>query len=210
MVDHAELPGRRLFLLSGLGITALRGSTASTTEHVYRFATDRCDIRVSVEFHDSYSGRGFLFNNYPLDRPLCLTLESEKDRTCAGRFVGSLAIARYEIRPHSKHRQVSKLREHVRNIDRDERLEPRSAFHREVELHRGVASDVQAFGYKDSGLPLMPATLPESPSPWYYFRQDLYLDADGAPFLIIHWKHALSAIRMLDIIPAGGTSVVSR
>ena len=210
MGNVAKLPGRRLFLLSGLGLAGLRTARTSTTEHVYRFATDRCNILVSVEFHDSYSSRGFWFNNYQLDRPFCLSLKGEKDRDCARSFVGSLAIARYEVRSHSKHRQVSTLREYVRNIDRDERLEPRPPFHRKVELHQGVASDIQAFGYKDSGFSPMPATLPDSASPWYYFRQDLYLEADSAPFLIIHWKHALSAIRMLDIIPAGGTSLVSR
>jgi len=89
-------------------------------------------------------------------------------------------------------------------------LEPRPPFHRKVELHYGVAGDIQAFGYKDSRLSPMPAMLPDSASPWYDFRQDLYLEADSAPFLIIHWKHALSAIRVLDIIPAGETSLVSR
>ena len=208
MGNAAKFPGRRLFLLSGLGLAGLGAARAATTEHVYRFATDRCEIQVSVEFHDRYSSRGLWFNNYPLDRPFCLSLKGEKDHDCAGSFVGSLAIARYEVRSHSKHRQVSTLREYVRDIDRDERLEPRPPFYRKVELHRGVASDLQAFGYKDSGS--LPPTLPDSASPWYYFRQDLYLEADRAPFLIIHWKHALSEIRMLDIIPAGGTSLVSR
>jgi hypothetical protein len=206
----AKLSGRRLFLLSGLSIAGLRTSTASTTENVYRFATDRCDIQVSVEFHDSYSSRGFWFNNRRLDAPFCLSLNGEKDRDCIESFVGSLAIARYEVRFHSKHRQVSTLREYVRNIDRDERLEPRSPFHRKVELHRGLASDLQAFGYKESGPSPAPATVTDSASPWYYFRQDLYLEADSVPFLIVHWKHAISAIRMLDIIPAGGTSILSR
>jgi hypothetical protein len=182
---------------------------ASTTKHVYRFATGRCDIRVSVEFHDRYSSRGFWFNN-SFDGPFYVSFKGEKDQDCTSNFVGSLAIARYEVRSHSKQRQVSALREYVRNIDRDDRLEPRPPFDRKVELHRGVASDIQAFGYEADGLSPRPATLFDSASPWYYFRQDLYLEADSAPFLIIHWKHAVTAIRMLDIIPAGGTSLVSK
>lgn len=209
MADVAKLCGRRFVLLSGLGIAGLGTSKASRTGQVYHFATERCDIRISVEFHDSYSSRGFWFNKHPLDRRFCLSSDGEADRNCARSFVGSLAIARYEFQTHSKHRPVSTLREYVRNIDRDERLESRPAFRRKIELHRGIASDVQAFGYTDSELPPAQGTLHGSASPWYYFRQDLYLDADSVPFLIVHWKHELSAIRMLDIIPAGGTSLVS-
>src|SRR5262245_1361568 len=182
---------------------------ASTTKHAYHFTTDRCDIRVSVEFHDRYSSRGFWFNN-SFNGPFCVSFKDEKDHDCAGNFVGSLAIARYEVYSRSKLRQVSTLREYVLNIDRDDRLEPRPPLDRKVELHRGVASDIQAFGYEASGLSPRPAALSDSASPWYYFRQDLYLEADSAPFLIIHWKHALTAIRMLDIIPAGGTSLVNK
>lgn len=28
-------------------------------------------------------------------------------------------------------------------------------------------------------------------------RQDLYFDKENLPFLVVHWKHALSAIRLL-------------
>jgi hypothetical protein len=206
MASDARIPGRRLILLSGLGIATLRSSAASRDQDVYRFATDGCDIRVRVEFHDRYSSRGFWFND-PFNRPFCLSPEGEKARNCAAKFVGSLAIARYEIRCRSKDRRISMLREHVRNIDCDDRVEPRPPYDRKIELHRGTASDIQAFGYTDTE---KTATAYDSVSPWYYFRQDLFLEAETAPFLILHWKHALNAIRMLDIMPAGGTSVVSR
>ena len=209
MGNAFKLPDRRLFLLSGLSLAGLRTSTASTAEHVYRFVTDRCDVQLSVKFHDSYSSRGFWFGHRPEER-FCLSIKGEKERYCPEGFVGSLAVARYEVRTHERRPRVSALREHVRNIDRDERLAARPPFDRTVELRQGVASDIQAFGYKESGPNPMAAEPSDSGTPWYYFRQDLYLDGDGAPFLIIHWKHALSAIRMLDIIPASGTSLVSK
>lgn len=199
-------PDRRLLLLSALGIS-LRTSKASATGQIYRFATDRCTIQVSVEFHDSYSSRGLRLHTPPTRQPFCLSLDGRKNHDCAGSFVGSLAIARYEIHSRSKQQQISALREYVRDIDRDERLGPRPPFDRKIQLQRGVASDIQAFGYTDSGL--SPA-ITDSVSPWRYFRQDLFLEADSAPFLIIHWKHTLGAIRMLDIIPTGGTSLLNR
>jgi hypothetical protein len=122
-------------------------------------------------------------------------------------FVGSLAIAQYEIRSRSKRHRVSCLREHVQTIDRDERLVARPPFDRKLELQSGKASDIQAFGYEEKAMP--PSFEKSAASPWYYFRQDLYLEAENAPFLIIHWKHELSAIRMLDMIPGIGTAVVT-
>src|SRR5581483_7748348 len=139
MEGALKLPGRRLFLLSGLGMAGLSASTTSAAEHVYRFATERCDVRVSVEFHDAYSSRGFRFKN-PGDGSFCLSSNGEKDRDCVADFVGSLAIARYEVQSYPNKRAVTALREYVCTIDRDHRLEPRPPFARRVDLHHGIAS----------------------------------------------------------------------
>ncbi len=97
--------------------------------------------------------------------------------------------------------RVSALREYVRTIDHDPRFELRPPFEATLEFRQGVASDIQAFGVEGA----RPAATAD---PWYYFRQDLYLDARGAPFLVLHWKHALDSIRMLDVIPGDGTRQV--
>ncbi len=177
---------RRLFLWSAALASAPK---ARQTETVYSFRTAGCDVKMSVEFYDRYASAGFWFGERRTERSFCLSASGETGRGCLNNFHGSLAIARYHIRPHTK------LREQVRTIDRDGRLSERPPFERTLSVVDGVVSDIQAFGYEDNG----PAA--QGPEPWCFLRQDLYFEERAAPFLIIHWKHTLSAIRLLDVIP---------
>jgi hypothetical protein len=36
-------------------------------------------------------------------------------------------------------------------------------------------------------------------------RQDLYLQPSYSPFLVLHWMHTLTAIRLIDVIPVAQT-----
>jgi hypothetical protein len=194
---------RRVLLAAGIGLTGIRGPLeAATKGPLYRFVTDLCLVHVSVEFHDRFTGKGPWLVRSGTHDSVCSPVAGEKQQ-CTAAFAGSLAIVRYELRPREGRHKVSTLREHVRTIDWDERLEPRPPFHRTVPLEHGVASDIQAFGLSGGG---QGPAIPADDSPWYYYRQELYLDSQPAPFLIIHWKHSLHAIRLLDIIPASGTS----
>jgi hypothetical protein len=210
VIDFRQPLDRRLFLACGLGIINPVISPGSGTEHVYRFATRHCNVHVRIEFHDRYSSRGFWFSNRSGGAPFCLSSRGEQNRHCLMRFVGSLAIAQYEVHSRSKQYRVSVLREYVRTIDRDERLDPRPPFDRRLELQAGKASDIQAFGYEERDEAPTPEIMAGPVSPWYYFRQDLYLEPETTPFLIIHWKHELTSIRMLDMIPGEGTSPVEQ
>lgn len=193
---------RRLFIVSGLSFVA-QAASRPKGEQIYRFATAECDIEMTVEFHDQHSSNGFWFSNRTAHRNFCLSAKGEEGRDCVAHFIGSLAIAKYKIRPRGNSQQISTLREYVRTIDQDTRLVQRPPFDRTMELQHGIASDIQAFGYEAaSGEPVR---IPDTASPWYYFRQDLYLEKHEHPFLILHWKHALGAIRMLDVIPGDGT-----
>ena len=55
-----------------------------------------------------------------------------------------------------------------------------------------------------------PVASAESCDPWCLFRQDLYFDQQSEPFLVIHWKHTLSAIRVLDLVPGQDTRLAER
>ena len=94
------------------------------------------------------------------------------------------------------------LREYVKTIDHDARLDLRPPFERTIKLEKGVGSDLQAFGYDP---PPGEEPMPEAHGPWYLFRQDLFLEPQTAPFLVMYWKHALSSIRVLDLIPGDET-----
>jgi hypothetical protein len=159
------------------------------TETVYSFRAADGDVKMSVAFYDRYASAGFWFGERRTGRAFCLSASGETSGDCLNNFHGSLAIARYHIRPHTK------LREQVRTIDRDRRLSERPPFERTLSVVDGVVSDIQAFGYEGNG----PAA--QGHEPWCFLRQDLYFEERAAPFLTIHWKHTLSAIRLLDVIP---------
>jgi hypothetical protein len=203
---------RRLFLAGGICLGA-RALPPPKEEAVYSFATAECGVRLTVEFHDRYSSSGFSFQDLSADRRFCLSASGEAERNCAAGFVGSLAIARYRFRPHSESGRIGGLREHVRTIDQDAGLRYRPPFDRTIELREGVASDIQAFGYETAPPPSPTGPMvpdADSGGPWYYFRQDLYFGGRPTAFLVIHWRHTFSAIRILDVIPGDGTWAVKQ
>jgi hypothetical protein len=198
---------RRLFVLGGTNLGIARAMAQPKNENVYSFATPECDVRMTVEFYDRYSSDGFWFDERRTDRHYCLSAKGEESRDCLANFSGSLAVARYHIRPRPKALHLTVLREHVRTIDQDDRLKTQAPFDRVIELRQGIASDIQAFGYEVEASPAR-VRPPERYGPWCLLRQDLYFDGQTSPFLVVHWKHALSAIRILDLIPGDQTRAV--
>jgi hypothetical protein len=207
-MDPRNGVSRRLFVLSGTSLGVSRAMARPKDENVYCFTTPECDVRMTVEFYDRYSSDGFWFDERRTERHYCLSAKGEEARDCLANFSGSLAVARYQIRPRLKALHLTVLREHVRTIDQDNRLKTRAPFERVIELQQGVASDIQAFGYE------VEAAARENPrasyGPWCLLRQDLYFDGQSSPFLVVHWKHALSAIRILDLIPGDQTRALER
>ena len=51
----------------------------------------------------------------------CLSANGQQNSDCLANFSGSLAIARYHVRPRAKPRNFLALRERVRTIDQDSR-----------------------------------------------------------------------------------------
>ena len=197
----------RRLLLWGAAAVALRSKLGANDQQARRFRTAEADIEMTIEFHDGYSSRGFELGDLLTDRRFCLSADGDIGRNCLSGFRGSLAIAHYRIRPRSRGLGKLALREYVRTIDRDKRLGDRPPFERAIVLEKGAGSDLQVFGYEPQpGDELMP----DKHGPWYLYRQDLFLDTQTAPFLIVYWKHALTAIRVLDIIPGDQTWVVSK
>ena len=195
---------RRLFL--GAAALAVRSAAAAKKE-TYRFRTADVEIEMAIEFHDGYASRGFWFDEQMSSRRYCLSADGEEERNCVAAFRGSLAIARYRVRRRSRTSTELVLREHVRTIDRDARLPDRPPFERSIALKKGVGSDLQAFGYEPTP---DGERVSDQHGPWYLYRQDLYLEPQRAPFLILYWKHALTSIRVLDLIPGDHTWVENK
>jgi hypothetical protein len=193
---------RRRFL-GGAATFTLISPAAAKDERAYRFRTADAEIEMTIEFYDGYASRGFWFGEQMSNRNFCLSAGGEEGRNCIAGFRGSLAIARYRVRPRS-HPAEPVLREHVRTIDHDPRLPYRPPFDRSIVLKKGIGSDLQAFGY---GAALEDEPLSGRHGPWYLYRQDLCLEPQPAPFLTVYWKHALTSIRVLDLIPGDQTWV---
>ncbi len=167
-----------------------------------------CDLRLSVEFFDNYSSDGFWFKDRTSNRRFCIAMNGEQDRGCLPNFVGSVAVAHYRIQPHTKASESFTLREHVRTIDEDERMSRRPPFDGLIQFQNGMASDIQAFGYDAAAAqPAHESGMPGNV--WCLLRQDLYLGTEKSVALVVHWKHSLNAIRLLDVIPGDRTRLLS-
>ena len=182
-----ELNRRRF--LGGAAAFALGSPAAAKDEEVHRFRTAEAEIEMTIEFHNRYASWGFWFGEQMSNRSFCLSAGGEEGRTCIAAFRGSLAIVCHRVRARSCPAPEPVLREYVRTIDRDARLPDRPPFERSIVLKKGVGSDVQAFG--DVPAP-KDKPLFDQHGPWYLYRQDLFLEPQRPPFLIVHWKHALA------------------
>jgi len=204
------LPGisRRVFL-AGAG-AGRRPPGRSGEGNVVVFETGEHDVRMTIEYYDSYTGQGFWFKDRNSGARVCFSAAGDQNKDCLEGFVGSLAVVEYKVRRRSGSTREGTLREYVRTIDQDDALPKRPDVDRAIALTDGIASDVQAFGYETGGSETRRVSPAETGGPWCYVRQDLYLGTRSAPFVVLHWKHELTMIRLIDAIARSGTAVKRR
>lgn len=210
--------GRRSFLttLAALGLTVTASpaerkpdkKSQSNAETAYRLLTPECEVQMSVEYFARTSTESFRFRDSLTNRSFCLSTPGQEDRSCEQHFSGSMAIARYHLRSRLPSRAAVALRERVLTIDHDARMSPRGPFERVLAAERDIVSDIQAFGY-DPNDPTRPRPDAGPVPVWCLLRQDLYLNDQTTAFLIVHWKHTLDSIRLVDIIPGDRTELVA-
>jgi hypothetical protein len=192
---------RRTFLLGSMTMSVL---PSTDTEPHYVFATAEYDIQMTLEYHDHCTDRDLKFLERSSGRHYCLSFNGEENRNCVSNFTGAIAVARYKISSKTRSGPSPLLREYVRDIDQSDRVAARPPFEGSIQVQHGLASDIQVFGYQDSSRP-QNARTQEADDAWCLLRQNLYLKNDATPFLVVHWKHTLGSIRVLDIIPENGT-----
>jgi hypothetical protein len=192
---------RRSFLwsLASLGISTRLQQSEKPSDATYRLRTPEGEVRMNVRYFTAPSAGSFMFRDDLTARPFCLSADGEQNRDCVERFVGSMAIARYQFRTQGR---PLNLRERVVTIDQDDRMSPRPPFEREMAVERDVVSDIQAFGYTPGDGDAEPVSV------WRLLRQNLYLNDQTSVFLILHWKHTLKLISLVDVIPGEGTEFV--
>jgi hypothetical protein len=169
------------------------------SDTTYRLRTPGGELRMSVRYFAPSETGNFMFRDDLTARPFCLSADGEQNGNCLERFVGSMAIARYQFR--SLHMPLN-LRERVMTIDQDDRMSPRPPFERDLAVERDVVSDIQAFGYTPDARDAGPTSV------WRLLRQNLYLNGQTSAFLILHWKHTLKFISLVDVIPGEGTEFI--
>ena len=215
MMESLSPPGlsrhtRRSLLVSlagaALATKALAWKSENAAENVRRFMTPECEIKMSVEYFANAAADSFRFRDSLTNRAFCLSPNGEENRACQARFAGSLAIAHYHFRSRSHAQIPINLRERVLTIDHDGRMDPRPPFEKLTAIQRGTVSDIQAFGYN----PDTPSQSDGKPlALWCLLRQDLFLNQQPEPFLIVHWKHTFDAITLLDVIPGDRTELAN-
>jgi len=204
-----ENSDRRSFFrgLASLALTRGAKKLEAGSETVYQFQTPECEVRMSVQHFERSSPGNFRFRDRLTNRGFCLSANGEEDRGCSLQFTGSLAIAIYHFFPRFSGPAPAKLRERVATIDHDSRMATRPPFERDLAIERNMASDIQAFGYRPDD-PAQAVTGLQAPSVWSLLHQDLYLNDAAAPFLIVHWKHTLDQITLVDVIPGEQTKLL--
>src|SRR5262249_46541328 len=124
---------------------------------------------------------------------------------CIERFVGAVAAVTYRIQPRRRGLPAAvRLREVVTGVSQSDDLNERPLYTREQPLIRGLATDIQAFGYDESGVsePARAAVRAESlQRMWRVYRQELFLNSDSEPFAVVEWKHTLDQI---EVVRAAG------
>jgi hypothetical protein len=211
MRTHLQKPDRRCFLwsLASLGLAGKSQASENRPEQVYRFLTPVGEVRMSVQYFASSSVDSFRFRDNLTNRTFCLSATGEQNQACLERFVGSMAVAHYQFRSRLRSGAPLNLRERVLTIDHDSRILPRAPFERVLAVERAAVSDIQAFGYNaDNAEP--PTSSANLLAVWYLVRQDLYLNDQATAFLVIHWKHTLDLISLLDVIPGDGTKLIGK
>jgi hypothetical protein len=166
------------------------------------------ELRLSITYFDQYVSGDFRFKELTGKSSFCLGRDGVQDQNCLAGFVGSLAVVNFRVTPRRNADSNRVLiREHVRMIDRHDRLPERPPYDRIVELRDGLGTDIQAFGYEATSL--ADATAAKEDDTWCLFRQDLYLGESAQRFTTLHWKHTLANIRLLDLIPSGDARLVA-
>jgi len=100
-------------LLGGAAAFAVIFPASAKDKEAYRFRTADAEIELTIEFHDGYTSRGFWFGEQMSKRDYCLSAGGGEGRNCMTGFRGSLAIARYRVRPRFHPPAEPVMRENV-------------------------------------------------------------------------------------------------
>lgn len=123
-----------------------------------------------------------------------------------GKWIGSYAIVHFKLLRQAQGANVLTLRERVRVIDQDADLPNRPTFESVIPINDQTASDIELYGYSEGSAGKGEK---DEDRTWRFFRQEVFYGNQERPFLILHWKHTVESITLIDAIPVGAARLES-
>jgi hypothetical protein len=128
------------------------------------------------------------------------------DKSETGNWIGSYAIVHFKLLRQAAGTKALTLRERVRVIDQDADLPNRLPFESVVPINDRSASDIELYGYAENSVGKGEQSDDRT---WRFFPQELFYGNQERPFLILHWKHTIESITLIDAIPVGAARLES-
>jgi len=164
-------------------------------------------MEVDVQFYDGVREAPRFYTNSNGKGPICLSVEGQPcGKSETGNWIGSYAIVHFKLLRQAAGENALTLRERVRVIDQDADLPNRPPFETVVPISDQTASDIELYGYAENSAG---KGQQGDDRTWRFLRQELFYGNQERPFLILHWKHTVESITLIDAIPVGAARLES-
>jgi len=196
----------RLFSAVLLAAAPLWAAATASRQTEFKVSSPEFEMEVDVQFYDGVHEAPRFYTNSNGKGPICLSVEGQPcGKTEIGNWIGSYAIVHFKLlRPAAS--VFPKLRERVRVIDQDEDLPDRPPFESAIAISDQLASDIELYGYSERSAGKAEK---RDDRTWRFLRQELIYGDEQRPFLILHWKHTVESITLIDAIPVGAARLES-
>lgn len=186
-------------LLALLPIAVL---SAERDPQTYTFTAGDYHIQMEVRFLEPYVGKRLVFYNSTNPGKEICVYPSGKSLVCPERFVGAVATVTLAVMPPTGDSvNEATIREAVTVLSQSSALPARPRFEKAQPATGGVISDVQVFGYDETEIPEKQRAAERRARRrlWRVYRQELYLNGDRDPFVVIQWRHTLDRVELVHI-----------
>ncbi|HTU44193.1 MAG TPA: hypothetical protein VMF91_03990 [Bryobacteraceae bacterium] len=191
----------RLFFAVLFATTPLLEAATASHQTEFKVSTPEFAMEVDIQFYDGVRQAPRFYTNSEGKGPICLSVEGRPcGKTETENWIGSYAIVHFKLLRQAAGSNASKLRERVRVIDQDADLPDRPPFESAIPIGDRTASDIELYGYSEDSAG---KEAQDGDRTWRFLRQELFYGSQERPFLILHWKHTVESIRLIDAIPVG-------
>ena len=168
----------------------------------HTFVSGEHVVTMDVRFLEPYVGKRLVFYSSASPTTEICAVRNGESGACPERFVGAVAIVTFTLkRINGKVASTGSIRELATVVAQSPDLPAHAPFELTQPFVRGILSDLQVFGYDESDIaePARAAARKESQErTWRICRQELYLNDAKKPFAIIHWRHTVDRIDIMQ------------